>query len=939
GRLTGNPAAVTVAGRLGVNELDINGVAFEPLLTGKFQYVANRSLNLDVVGSQDRIALALDSRNRPVSFFVQQGEAIAQGRGSGDRLVADLQNFPVAILNLTPAADYGLGRVTGTVNGNFDINLANLAQPDVIGQVAIANPALGYIKADSFTGRFRYVDGTGVLNEGELRQGNSRYLLSGSFSPSADPQFQGKITADSGRVEDILTALQIFELGDFGRGIRPPTFVSAAAVVPASVSTTNLSLLNQLRRYSEIVTLRNQEIAQREGNSFLPDLTQLQGPFTGDINVAFSPKQGLSLGFGLSGQDWVWGKYHVNQVVASGNFEKGILTLLPLRFQSGESLFNFSGTLGGDQQSGQLIAQKVPVAALRDLFKLPIALDGQLNANVSVGGSVGNPQLGGELVLSNASLNNQQIPPLRSLFGYVNARLDFDGKVIGDAANAFKLNGSIPYAFPFMTVLPNNNELSLDVNVRNNGIALLSLFTDQVAWQGGEGDVNLQVRGTLDPALTNPVRLNASGNATFTDAVFSAKLLPENITHVNGKIVFNNDRIQAQKIQGQFGNGQVVAQGVLPLLLPLSPSDPDAATPLTVALGDDADKIALNLKGQYVGNVNGNVVITGTALRPLVGGEILLSDGRVILPSSDGSAPVNVAASGTPSTPSFFAPPQFNNLQINLGDRVRITSQPILSFVANGSLILNGTMDDLSPDGTISLKRGQVNVFATQFNLLRDYNNRAVFSPAKGLDPYLDVRLVTSVPEVVRAPVANTSSPFGVAELADTTAYPSTDFGSLQTIRVQASVTGPASQISNNIELTSSPSRTESELVALIGGNFVSSIGESADNPTLALASVAGSTLLSGLQNLISDATGLTDFRLFTTTVSSEKARSSTLGLAAELGFDITQNISASVLQILTAQESTRFSLRYRINDQLLLRGSTNLNGDSRAVLEYETRF
>ncbi|NJR66009.1 MAG: hypothetical protein HC772_12930 [Leptolyngbyaceae cyanobacterium CRU_2_3] len=656
--------------------------------------------------------------------------------------------------------------------------------------------------------------------------------------------------------------------------------------------------------------------------------------------MAFSPKKGVTLGFGLSGEDWSWGKYQVNQVVASGNYENGLLTLLPLRFQSGESLFNFSGTLGGEQQSGQLIAQNVPVAALRDLFKLPIAIDGKLNTNVSVGGSIGNPQLGGELVLSEATLNGQQLPPLRSLFGYVNARLDFDGKVIGDEVNTFQLNGSIPYAFPFMTVAPNSNELSLDVNIRNNGIALLSLFTDQVAWEGGEGDVRLQVRGTLNPALTNPIRLNASGNATFTNAIFSAKTLPENLTNVNGTILFDNDRIQVQQIQGQFGQGLVTAQGVLPLLIPLSPTDPDAALPLTVVTGDDgSDKISLELEERYVGNVNGKVMITGTALRPLVGGEIVLSDGRVILPSDDSTTPVAVAAAATPSTPSFFIPPQFNNLKINLGDRVRVTSDPILSFVANGSLIVNGTLDDLSPDGTIYLRQGQVNLFATQFNLLRDYDNRAVFSPARGLDPYVDVRLVTSVPEVVRAPVANNSSLFGVAELADTTTSPSTDYGSLQTIRVQASVTGPASQISNNLELTSSPSRTETELVALIGGNFVSSIGQAADNPTLALASVAGSTLLSGLQNLISEATGLTDFRLFPTSISSENARSSTLGLAAELGLDITNNVSASVLQILTAEEPTRFSLRYRINDQLLLRGSSNLNGDSRAVLEYQTRF
>ncbi|MBD3882395.1 translocation/assembly module TamB domain-containing protein [Phormidium tenue FACHB-886] len=934
GRVSGVPEAPVVAGRLGVNGLTVNQTAFEPRLNGDFRYVTNRSLNLDVSGTQDRVALQLDSRNRPVSFYVQQGEAIARGRGNGDRLTAELQNFPIAILNLQPAAAYGLGQVTGRVNGNFNLNIADLANPDVVGEVAIANPALGYIKADSFTGRFRYIDGIGVLEQGELRQRNSRYLLSGSYSPSADQQFQGKITAEQGRVEDILTALQVFELSDFGRGLGAPTFGTAIDVVPAPVSTTNLSLLNQLRRYSEIIALRNQAIAQREQSTFLPDLSELQGPFTGDINLGYSSQSGVAVGFDLNGQDWIWGDYEVDQVVASGNFENGVLTLLPIRLESDQSLLTFSGQLGGENQSGQLRAANIPVEALRDLFNLPIDIQsGVLNANATLSGGVGNPQVLGELTLVDATINNQNAPPIRSLFGYSNARLDFDGRVIGDEVNTFQLNGSIPYAFPFMSVAPDSNELSLDVNIRNNGIALVSLFTDQVGWQGGEGEVNLQVRGTLDPELQSPLQLNASGNARFTNAIFSAQALPENITNVNGEILFNNDRIQVQSVQGQFSNGQVLAQGVLPILTPLFENDPDAATPLTVSL----DNIAIELENRYEGDVNGTVLLTGSALTPLVGGEIRLSNGRVIIPNQEESVPV--ATASAPATPGFVNPPRFDNLRIRLGKNVRITNDPILDFVADGDLLVNETLDDLSLSGTVFLRRGQVNLFATQFNLVRDYDNRAEFSPTRGLDPFVDVRLLTSVPEVVRAPVANTSSQFGVAELADTTASPSTEFGAIQTIRVQASVTGPASQISNNLELTSSPSRTETEIVALIGGNFINGIGQATDNPTLALASVAGSTLLTQLQNLISDATGLTDFRLFTTPISSDNARSSTLGLAAELGADVTNTLSVSVLQILTADEPTRFSVRYRINEELLLRGSTNLEGESRAVLEFETRF
>jgi translocation and assembly module TamB len=44
-------------------------------------------------------------------------------------------------------------------------------------------------------------------------------------------------------------------------------------------------------------------------------------------------------------------------------------------------------------------------------------------------------------------------------------------------------------------------------------------------------------------------------------------------------------------------------------------------------------------------------------------------------------------------------------------------------------------------------------------------------------------------------------------------------------------------------------------------------------------------------------------------------------------------------LKVLTSNEPTQFGIRYRFNDQILLRGSSDFSGDSRAVVEYEARF
>lgn len=333
------------------------------------------------------------------------------------------------------------------------------------------------------------------------------------------------------------------------------------------------------------------------------------------------------------------------------------------------------------------------------------------------------------------------------------------------------------------------------------------------------------------------------------------------------------------------------------------------------------------------------MLVTGTALAPVIGGRITLSDGRIIIPAQEAQV-ATTAATPAPATvnpfvrnSTAFTPPQFSDLQVVLGDRLRATYDPVLNFLVQGNLLVGGTQVNPLLEGVVRLRSGQVNLFTTQFNLVRNHANTAVFDPSRGLDPILDVRLVTSVPEVTRFPNLQ-NSPFPPSEIVD--APSAGDFGALQTVRVQASVTGPASQVFNNLELTSSPSRSETEILALLGG-----IGNLQASATTALASIAGSSVLSAFQTFINDTlgAGVTDFRLFPTTIISGDARTTTLALAAELGIDLTDSLSVSVLQLLTVSEPPQLGLRYRLTDQLLLRGSTNFSDESRAVLEFETRF
>jgi translocation and assembly module TamB len=142
------------------------------------------------------------------------------------------------------------------------------------------------------------------------------------------------------------------------------------------------------------------------------------------------------------------------------------------------------------------------------------------------------------------------------------------------------------------------------------------------------------------------------------------------------------------------------------------------------------------------------------------------------------------------------------------------------------------------------------------------------------------------------------------------------------------------------LELTSDPARSQSEIIALIGGGFVNTLG--GGDSGLGLANLASSALLGNFQGSITNignAIGLSELRLFPTVTSEERSRNSTLALAAEAGIDISRNIYFSILRVLVADQPTRFGVVYRLNNQVRVRTSTDLSGDNSAVIEYENRF
>jgi translocation and assembly module TamB len=486
---------------------------------------------------------------------------------------------------------------------------------------------------------------------------------------------------------------------------------------------------------------------------------------------------------------------------------------------------------------------------------------------------------------------------------------------------------------PFASARPDSDRINLQTNLQNENLALLNLFTDAVTWVDGRGQVNIEVGGTLKQPMI-------MGTASVENAIFKAQALGQPLTNVTGKLEFNGDRIVVEGIQARYNRDRITAEGVLPIFNTEQAQQLAADNPLTVSFKD----LNVNLQELYQGGVSGDVIVRGTAISTDLSGEIRLMNGEILI----GATETDPGISDTETeTPTANLPIEFSDLQLILDNNLRVTNQPLLSFEAEGDLAINGTLDDPRPVGEVSLIGGQINLFTTQFTLDPGYENTARFTPKGGLDPILNVNLIATVPEIaggVSTIPATAPDEFLSSEIRE---IRPTGFSSIGTVRVEALAQGRASELEENLKLTSDPPRSETEIISLLGESFVNAFNIGQVDPASGIVAVGGATIFNYLQqNFLQEnfgelyrAIGLSEFRLFPTIVTDPNEDVSVLGLAAEAVFNVINDFSVSVSYVIATDEPLRYNLIYRLSDDVRLRGSTNFVGENRALVEYETRF
>ncbi len=951
---------IQVLGQTKLTNFQIGALKFDPNLMGNIQANPGQGVEIAVAGkiatpeekSPHRLAISLNRNLQLQRFEIHQPQLIATGNVDRHILDINVERLPIALLQPWIPQSVGIQayRFDGIATGNLAVNLANF---QVTGkQIEITNPTFGAFEGDRLLTNFRYANGQLNLNQTEIQRGAHTYFLDTTIAAGATtPTFQAKLQVPSGTVEDIRNLLQIFSFSDLFTPFNRRQYGTAADLHAQTEKIANRlqPLYNEMRRLSELRRWLNREANRQEENKIIPDIGNLQGDFSGEISIANQPQTGFSSDFNIVGANWQFlggassqqNRYHLDRIQATGNWHNGKLHFAPLSMKIDGSQIGIVGDFSANNQNAQVNIQNFPAEWFSGLIELPVDIHGEISLAAQISGNSGNPHASGQISVSNGRMNSTKLQDATGIFNYWDGRLNFASEAtfadrpIVAQADRIKITGSIPYQLPFSLKPPVSQDIKIELSLQNQGLQILDVFSkQQLHWIDGQGKIALKIDGKMKASGGEIERLSASGTAQITKGRIQTQAIPEPLTDVNGDIIFDFDRIDVQKLTGKLHQGQVVVAGILPI------SDSFSIDP-SQQLNIQMNGIAVDLQDKYSGDVNGKLTILGTALNPILTGDIQLSNGQILIPDSPNTTTtvlgIQPALPAAPNPNSL----QLRNLHLTLGNNLQITRAPLLNFFATGKLDIDGTLDNLRPFGQVQLQKGSVNLFTTQFRLASGPQT-ADFFPTLGTEPVLNLRLYAKILESNTNPLSQRNSIARTTENGEIdrpAEFYTTSLGSVQTIQVEARIAGLASQLTQKLELTSTPSRSQPEIVLLLGGALVERLG-SGDNIGLGVVSLASSTLFNSIEDRISDFFRLSDFRLFPTILKDSKTSSnSTLGIAAEVGTDITPKVSTSVFKILTNSESPYYSLRYRVNDQILLRGSSNFYGENRAIVEFEQRF
>ena len=782
-----NPDNINLTGDLRLQNFAFNDIVFDPEMTGTVNVQPGSQIALNLQGEQDVIAASAvpctESRCKlpyiPTNLEFRQGEdtdnpIIATGDRNGDKFSLDINNFPLALLNIAPAKAAGIkGAIGGTTTGNVDLDLYTLAAK---GDIAINKPGVGYIQADALNADFNYdpANNLAEITSSSLDLGDSKYNLNAALNLDSG-QIDGKLDIPQAYIQDVLTTFRWFSIEDVTNLFNIPDYASTAAVKPAPekdvVDKTIARKLNQLRKVNN--QIQANAAAIEAGN--IPTELDIEGKYVGEV-ILGGTIQTPQADFRVEGNDWQWqptepypdivpplglvieeSQYiSIPKLLVKGELEGTVVNLEKAQLGVEEALLSLRGKLSPDNFDTNFAVANLTVDNIANFVEIPVDITGEINTVGTLKGSIEKPRLDGKIAFTEGAFNGNVLP------AEIAGNYDYDGTKLGfntTAPDSIRVEAEVPYP-----IIPGESDrFTAKANLDKEAFVFLGAFSQNyLNWVGGEGDANLTANARLDLEREGIIYdLDADGVVNLENANINVEtpFFSEEFIGT-GKITLNNQIVNVETLNATFAEKDLSVTGKLPILKVVKNLD----DPLTVNLPKEGD---IEIDKLYKGGVSGKVIVTGASTEPVIGGEVNLKDGKVSIPkrekeeedviklsksqienvTSTGNKASTKASSSQNNAASSFVT-ALNDLQINL-EEFKLEQNPIYKFQLDGNLTLNGTADtpaNIRPKGELKLTEAEVNLFSNNFELARSLDNTIVFTPEAGVfNPTVNTTLRTKV--------------------------------------------------------------------------------------------------------------------------------------------------------------------------------------------------
>lgn len=220
----------------------------------------------------------------------------------------------------------------------------------------------------------------------------------------------------------------------------------------------------------------------------------------------------------------------------------------------------------------RLNVEKLPIEGLRAFLPETPDLTGMLSAQVQLGGSAAAPQVVAALSLENSKIAGHSYAGLVASGSYRDQKAEVKATVQQDQGHTLNATATLPMTLSWNNGWRAEAAGNIDSRIQSSGLSLafLNAFSGKaIQGIGGEVEVDLQVRGSLDQPLANGFVRLRDGKLTPTAlGIQISSITAEGLVEPRGIRV---SQISARANKGELnGNGFIALQKFVPQGIDLS---------------------------------------------------------------------------------------------------------------------------------------------------------------------------------------------------------------------------------------------------------------------------------------------------------------------------------------------------------------------------------